>query len=109
MGRRSCDAMAESHDPVPVGTAARIHGSARSGDPMASSMSRARLGAPPCSGPDMAPMAPTIAAARSAPVEAMTRAAKVEALNPWSTVRIMYCSMALTRAGDASTPVSIHR
>ena len=36
------------------------------------------------SGPDMAPMAPDIAAATSAPVEAMTRPVKVEAFMPCS-------------------------
>ncbi len=72
-------------------------------------MSRARLGAPPCSGPDSAPMAPTMEAARSAPVEVMTRAAKVEALKPWSMVSIRYCSMARTWAAGASCPNSIHR
>ncbi len=39
-------------------------------------------------------MAPHTAAARSAPVEVITRAVKVEALNPWSMVRIWYCSTA---------------
>ena len=63
-------------------TFSRMYGSARSGEPMASMVSRARLGAPPCSGPDSAPMAPTTAAAASAPVEVMTLAVKVEALNP---------------------------
>ncbi|KAF0962328.1 hypothetical protein MLGJGCBP_04548 [Rhodococcus sp. T7] len=43
-----------------------------------------RAGAPPCSGPDMAPMAPDREAATSAPVEAMTRAVKVEAFMPCS-------------------------
>ena len=60
----------------------------RSGVPMASRVSSARLGAPPCSGPESAPTAPTRQAARSAPVEAITRAVKVEALKPWSTVEI---------------------
>src|SRR2546423_270630 len=58
----------------PCSTASRIHGSAFSGVPMASSMSRARLGAPPCSGPERAPMAPTTAEPRSAPVDVITRA-----------------------------------
>ncbi len=93
----------------PRATASRIQASARSGVPMASSMSRARLGAPPWSGPDSAPMAPTMAAARSAPVEAMTRAVKVEALKPWSMVSIRYCSMARARGGGRLVPVSIHR
>ena len=39
-------------------------------------------------------MAPTTAAARSAPVEVMTRAVKVDALNPWSMVKMRYCSTA---------------
>ena len=57
-------------------------------------MSSARLGAPPCSGPDSAPIAPTIAEPRSAPVEVMTRAVKVDALKPWSIVEMRYCSIA---------------
>jgi len=52
--------------------------------PISSSICNARLGAPPCSGPERAPMAPTTAAARSAPVEVMTRAVNVDALKPWS-------------------------
>ena len=43
-----------------------------------------RAGAPPCSGPLIAPIAPDIAAATSAPVEAITRAVKVEAFMPCS-------------------------
>ena len=49
-----------------------------------STMCRTRAGAPPCSGPDIAPTAPDIAAAESAPVEAMTRAVNVEAFMPCS-------------------------
>jgi hypothetical protein len=45
-------------------------------------MSSARLGAPPCSGPESAPIAPQMDAARSASVDVMTRAVKVDALNP---------------------------
>jgi hypothetical protein len=43
-----------------------------------------REGAPPWSGPDIAPMAPEKAAATSAPVEVITRAVKVEAFMPCS-------------------------
>jgi hypothetical protein len=50
----------------------------------ASSIDSTRDGAPPCSGPDSAPIAPEIAAAASAPVEAITRAVKVEAFMPCS-------------------------
>jgi hypothetical protein len=49
-----------------------------------SSIVSTREGAPPCSGPDSAPMAPEMEAAASAPVEAMTRAVKVEAFMPCS-------------------------
>ena len=49
-----------------------------------SSMCRTRDGAPPCSGPDIAPTAAESEAAASAPVEATTRAVKVEALSPCS-------------------------
>src|SRR5919204_445418 len=61
---------------LPWVTASRIHASAFSGVPMASSMSSARLGAPPWSGPDRAPMAPVTADPRSAPVEERTRASQ---------------------------------
>ena len=77
--------------------------------PISSSRSRARLGAPPCSGPDSAPMAPTMQAPTSAPVEAMTRAVNVDALKPWSMVAIRYCSRARARSGSGSSPVSIQR
>ena len=49
-----------------------------------SSIGSTRAGAPPCNGPDIAPIAPDSAAATSAPVEAMTRAVKVEAFMPCS-------------------------
>ena len=54
-------------------------------------------------------MAPQTAAARSAPVEVMTRAVKVEELNPWSMVRMRYCSSARASSAAGSCPVSIHR
>ena len=93
----------------PDWTASRIQRSAFSGLPMASSMSRARLGAPPCSGPDKAPMAPTTAAPMSAPVEAITRAVKVEALKPWSMVEMRYCSTARAWSGSGTSPLSMYR
>jgi hypothetical protein len=43
-----------------------------------------RAGAPPCRGPDIAPIAPDSDAVTSAPVEAITRAVKVEAFIPCS-------------------------
>ncbi|CAM5482857.1 hypothetical protein STENM36S_06467 [Streptomyces tendae] len=79
----------------------------RSGVPIASRVSSARLGAPPCSGPDNAETAPARQAATSAPVDAMTRAVKVDALNPWSMVEIRYCSIARVRASSGSSPVSM--
>ena len=66
----------------PAATFPRSHSSVRSGVPMSSIMSSALEGAPPCSGPDSAPIAPSTAEARSAPVEAITLAVNVEALNP---------------------------
>ena len=42
------------------------------------------MGAPPCSGPLIAPIAPENAAATSAPVEVITRAVNVEAFMPCS-------------------------
>jgi hypothetical protein len=61
-----------------------------------------RAGAPPCSGPDIAPTAPDSAAATSAPVEAITRAVKVEAFMPCSAAEDQYASMALTCRGSGS-------
>ena len=51
-------------------------------------MRSTRAGAPPCSGPDIAPTAPDSAAATSAPVEAMTRAVNVEAFMPCSAAEV---------------------
>ena len=93
----------------PAATSPRTQSGARSGVPIASSASRARLGAPPCSGPASAPIAEHTASATSAPVEATTRAVNVEALKPWSIVRIMYCSTARTCSGVARTPVVSYR
>ena len=62
----------------PPATASRTHASVRSGVPMASRVSSARLGAPPCSGPESAPSAATTAAPTSAPVDVTTRAVNVE-------------------------------
>ena len=86
-----------------------MYGSARSGVPIASISASARLGAPPWSGPERAPIPATIAAPRSAPVEVTTRAVKVDALNPWSIVRIMYCSIARAWSGAGTSPVSMYR
>jgi hypothetical protein len=49
-----------------------------------STMVSTRAGAPPCSGPDIAPTAAERHAATSAPVEATTRAVNVEAFMPCS-------------------------
>ena len=76
---------------------------------MASSVSSALLVAPPCSGPESAPIAATRHAAMSAPVDATTLPVNVEALNPWSMVEIRYCSMALTCAAPGSVPVSMYK
>ena len=65
-------------------------------------MPSTRAGAPPCSGPDIAPTAPDSAAATSAPVEAMTLAVKVEAFMPCSAAETQYASMALTCCGSGS-------
>ena len=65
-------------------------------------MPRTRAGAPPCSGPDIAPTAPDRAAATSAPVEAMTRAVKVEAFMPCSAADVQYASTAFTCRGSGS-------
>ena len=61
-----------------------IHSSAASGEPISLSWLTTSEGAPPCSGPLSAPVAPETALAMSERVEVMTRAAKVEALKPWS-------------------------
>ena len=72
----------------------RRYSSALSGVPMASSIASARDGAPPWSGPARAPIAPVSADPMSDPVEVITRAVNVDELNPWSMVRIRYCSSA---------------
>ena len=57
------------------------------GSPVASTsctIGSTRAGAPPCSGPDIEPIAPVKQAGTSAPVEATTRAVKVEAFIPCS-------------------------
>ncbi|PBI82683.1 hypothetical protein BKP42_68490 [Rhodococcus erythropolis] len=69
---------------------------------VSSIIGRTRAGAPPCSGPDIAPMAPESEAATSAPVEAMTRAVKVEAFMPCSAAETQYASIASTCAGSGS-------
>ena len=68
----------------PALTSWRTQSGARSGVPIASRASSARLGAPPWSGPASAPIAAHTASATSAPVEATTRAVNVDALKPWS-------------------------
>ena len=93
----------------PRSIASRIHASALSMVPIESSMSSARLGAPPCSGPESAPMPPTTAAARSAPVDVITRAVKVDALKPWSTVVMRYCSTARAYSGFGTSPFIMKR
>ena len=65
-------------------------------------MPSTREGAPPCSGPLIAPIAPENAAATSAPVEVITRAVKVEAFMPCSAAEIQYASIASTWRGSAS-------
>ena len=47
-------------------------------------MLNTRAGAPPCSGPLIAPIAPEIEAATSAPVDAITLPVNVEAFMPCS-------------------------
>ncbi|CAM5738215.1 hypothetical protein SBADM41S_00430 [Streptomyces badius] len=69
---------------------------------ISSIMPRTRDGAPPCSGPDIAPTAPDRAAATSAPVEAMTRAVNVEAFMPCSAAEVQYASTAFTCFGSGS-------
>ncbi len=61
-----------------------------------------RAGAPPCSGPLIAPTAPDSAAATSAPVEAITRAVNVDAFIPCSAAVTQYASMASTCLGSGS-------
>ena len=65
-------------------------------------MCSTREGAPPCSGPDIAPIAPDNAAATSAPVEAITRAVNVDAFIPCSAAETKYASIARTCFGSGS-------
>ena len=64
--------------------ASRTHASACSGVPTWWICSTTSDGAPPWSGPFIAPMAPQTADAMSARVAVITRAVKVEALKPCS-------------------------
>ena len=65
-------------------------------------MDSTRAGAPPWSGPDIAPTAPDRAAATSAPVDAITRAVNVDAFMPCSAAEVQYASTALTCRGSGS-------
>ena len=56
-----------------------------------------------------APMAPVSAEPMSEPVDVTTRAVNVEELNPWSMVRIRYCSSARAARAAGRSPVSICR
>ena len=60
----------------------RTHASARSADLISLSMSSTGPGAPPCSGPFKAPIAPVTALTMSERVLAITRAANVDAFIP---------------------------
>ena len=63
-------------------------------------------GAPPWSGPFIAPMAPQTADAMSARVEVITRAVNVEALKPCSAPTMKYASSARAVASSARTPLT---
>ena len=65
-------------------------------------MCSTRAGAPPCSGPLIAPTAPDRQAATSAPVPAMTRAVNVDAFMPCSAADTQYASTASTCLGSGS-------
>ena len=60
-------------------------------------------------GPARAPSAAPTTSAMSAPVDATTRAVNVDALNPWSIVRIRYCSSARAASGVGVSPVTARR
>src|SRR4051794_2856845 len=90
----------------PAATFPRTQASIRSGLPISSSPARARSGAPPCRGPENAPIAATTAETRSAPVEATTRAVNVDAAKPWSTVATRYCSIARASSASGTRPVT---
>ena len=66
----------------------RAQSAARSTEPISPSWPITSAGAPPCSGPFSAPIAPQIAEARSERVAMITRAAKVLALRPCSAPAI---------------------
>ena len=104
------DAVAVSSDGLLIATSAGLD---RTGadhlSAIVSSMASAREGAPPCSGPASAPIAPVSAEPMSEPVDVITREVNVEELKPWSMVRIKYCSSALAVRGAGRSPVSICR
>ena len=70
-------------------------------------MSSAGPGAPPCSGPLSAPIAPVTALTMSERVLAMTRAVNVEAFMPWSMTVTQYASIARAAMGSGSLPWSM--
>ncbi len=71
---------------------------------MSFSMSSTGPGAPPCSGPLSAPIAPVTALTVSDRVLAITRAAKVDAFMPWSMTVTQYVSIARAAMGSGSLP-----
>ena len=66
----------------PLSSLRRSTASARDASPISNTMSSAGPGAPPCSGPLSAPIAPVTADTKSEPVDTITRAANVDALKP---------------------------
>ena len=93
----------------PLARRSSTQDAARSGEPISSIISIARLGAPPWSGPLSAPTPATRDPAISAPVLATTRLVKVDALNPWSSVATRYLWTARTATGSACPPVAMRR
>jgi len=71
---------------------------------MSLSMSSTGPGAPPWSGPFIAPIAPVTALTISERVLAITRAVNVEAFMPWSITVTQYVSSARTATGSGSLP-----
>ena len=75
--------------------------------PMASSISKTALLAPPWSGPLSVPMAEAMAEYMSLMVEAVTIAEKVEAFISCSAWSVMATSNTLVASSDGSSPVSV--
>lgn len=88
---------------------ARTYSAAFAGSPISSAIFMTFSAAPPCAGPDNAPMAAVTAANTFAPVPVTTRAAKDEAFEPCSACRIRSLSISVAACSLGRTPFNMYR